>query len=59
MDKTVLMDVMASKLREARNNLSVGWHNPELMEEIQFIHNALNLVTNFESKLLSELEDID
>lgn len=59
MQKTVLMDAMAWRLAQARDNLSIGWHNPELMEEIECIHGALKLVSSFEMKLLSELEDVD
>lgn len=59
MHKTVLMNAMDSLLKRARNNLSIGWFNPELMEEIEFINGALKLVTNFETKLMSEIEDID
>jgi len=59
MQKTVLMNAMAWRLKQARDNLSIGWHNPELMEEIEFIHGALKLITNFETKLVSELDDVD
>ena len=57
--KTALMNVMGQKLRRARRDLCNGWHNPELMEEIDTLHQVLRLVNNFETQLLTEIYDID
>ena len=57
--KTNLMDAMGHKLRQARRDLCNGWHNPDLMEEIDTLHQVLRLVNNFETQLLTEIYDID
>lgn len=57
--KEKLMDAMAERIKRARADLSVGWHNPEIMEEIAHLSAAIKLLVNFEKKLISELDDID
>lgn len=53
--KNVLMFAMSSRIKMARDNLNLGWHDPELA----CLHGALKLIENFEAKLKSELDDID
>ena len=57
--KTVLMNAMGAKIKQVRYDLSFGFHNPELMDEIGVLNDVIKLVARFEASLLSELEDID
>lgn len=57
--KDKLMDAMAERIKRARVDLAIGWHNPDIMEEIAQLNTAIKLIVNFEKKLLSELDDID
>jgi len=57
--KNLIMIAMSQRINKVRDNLSIGWHNPELMEDLECLQSALRLITNFEAKLKSELDDID
>jgi len=57
--KEKLMDAMAARIKRARVDLAIGWHNPDIMEEIAQLNTAIKLIVNFENKLISELDDID
>lgn len=57
--KTVLMDAMQCKIKEARSNLSIGWHNPEVMEQIDQLYKVLKDVEKFERALITDNMDID
>ncbi len=57
--KTLIMYAMGSKLKQVRSDLTNGYHNPILMEEIGHLNDVIELVISFEHRLLSELDDID
>jgi hypothetical protein len=57
--KVLLMNTMGCKIKQVRHDLSYGFHNPELMAEIGLLNDIIKLVTSFEDRLMSELDDID
>jgi hypothetical protein len=57
--KTAIMDAMQRKIKEARADLSIGWHNPEVMEQIDALYRVLKHVEKFEDKLFLDNMDID
>ena len=57
--KTALMDTMQLKINEARANLSIGWHNPDVMEDIEHLYKTLKCVEKFELNLYLDNMDID
>jgi hypothetical protein len=57
--KESLTNAAQAKIRQARLDLSIGWHNPELLEEIDHIMSAIKILRNFETKLIMGNLDID
>lgn len=57
--KDNLEKTVRAKIRQARLDLSIGWHNPELLDEIHKLMSLIKLVQNFETKLMSDNFDID
>lgn len=53
-----IKNAMAYEIKRARQLLSQGLHDPTTMETLEALSQSLKLVTNFEMKLLTDL-DID
>ena len=54
----IVRHAMKSEIERARKLLRQGLHDPTAMETLETLSKSLKLVTNFEMKLLSEL-DVD
>jgi hypothetical protein len=54
----IVRNAMQSEITRARKLLRQGLHDPTVMETLETLSKSLKLVTNFEMKLLSEL-DVD
>ncbi len=54
----IVRHAMQSEIKRARKLLCQGMHDPTVMETLDTLSKSLKLVTNFEMKLLSEL-DVD
>ena len=57
--KMAIMKAMDYNIKMARSHLSIGWHNPELMEKVDLLYRVLKEVETFEHKLLLDNMDID
>jgi len=49
---------MTSEIKRARQLLSQGLHDPTTMETLEALNQSLKIVTNFETKLIDDL-DVD
>ena len=54
----IVRHAMHSEITRARKLLRQGLHDPTVMETLETLSKSLKLVTNFEMKLLAEL-DVD
>jgi hypothetical protein len=53
------MRLLQYNITMARSHLSVGWHNPDVMDKIDLLYRVLKDVERFEHKLLLDNMDID
>ena len=54
-----LCDMQADKIRQARMALTMGMHDPILMQEIAQLRDIIHVVVEFENKLFIDNMDID
>jgi hypothetical protein len=54
-----LCDLQADKIRQARMALTMGMHDPTLMQEIAQLRDIIHVVVEFENKLFIDNMDID
>ena len=54
-----LCDMQADKIRQARMALTMGMHDPTLMQEIAQLRDIIHVVVEFENKLFIDNMDID
>lgn len=54
-----LCDIQADKIRQARMALTMGMHDPTLMQEIAQLRDIIHVVVEFENKLFIDNMDID
>jgi len=57
--RTELCDMQADKIRQARMALTMGMHDPILMQEIAQLRDIIHVVVEFENKLFIDNMDID
>jgi len=53
-----IRNAMTSEIKRARQLLSQGLHDPTVMETLEALNQSLKIVTNFETKLIDDL-DVD
>ena len=53
------MSSLQKKINKARENLSQGFHDPVIMEEIDILSDIISKCIFFEYSLLKEAQDID
>jgi hypothetical protein len=51
--------MQADKIRQARMALTMGMHDPTLMQEIAQLRDIIHVVVEFENKLFIDNMDID
>jgi hypothetical protein len=57
--RQTLMMSMDAKIKKARAHLSHGFHDPQIMEEIDHLSTILKLYIQFEDILIDSNMDID